>query len=193
MRLQFAMASVAICGIIFPTSVGAAGISWPADHFLPSFPAPAAVLDVVDVQSSKTWQAEGTDFSHPTGHLDGNGWLCQTVIDPVGYMLVGPTTPGFTDGTGRVTFRILIDNKTQRNIDARQPVLRFSQVTATIRIIGGPGMENGTIAVYSAQGKRVLTSRAKASVSLRALPAGTYVAVFRQGRVYGKLRCVLAQ
>lgn len=94
----------------------AAGVSWPAGQVLPSFSTPAATLDVMDVTTEFAYQAEGSQVGHNTGHLDGDGWLCQTGIDtPNAHMVYGPYATNIPVGQNTAFYDISIDNFTANN------------------------------------------------------------------------------
>ncbi|RKP52912.1 hypothetical protein D7Z26_14255 [Cohnella endophytica] len=94
----------------------AAAINWPSNQVLPSFSAPAATLDVMDVTTEFKYQAEGTQVGHGTGRLDGNGWLVQTGIDaPLQHMVYGPYATNIPVGANTAFFDISIDNNTANN------------------------------------------------------------------------------
>jgi hypothetical protein len=92
------------------------GLSWPPDQLLPSFPAPAPVLDLITLRESTTfvsWEAEGPQLQHATGHLDGDGWLCQAGIDaPNKHMIYGPYASDFPVGGSVARFKLEIDDNT---------------------------------------------------------------------------------
>src|SRR5262245_36607293 len=47
------------------------GIQWPADQLLPSFPAPAATVDLIQLHGAQLlYQAEGATTRHDTGRLE---------------------------------------------------------------------------------------------------------------------------
>src|SRR4051794_5881245 len=75
-------------------------IQWPADQLLPSFPAPANVVDLIQLHGrALRWDAEGSTTRHDTGRPETDGWLCQTGIDAANqYMIYGPSESGAAAG-----------------------------------------------------------------------------------------------
>ncbi len=105
-----------------------AAVNWPANQWLPSLSAPAATLDVISTETSKTYEGEGTLVAHGTGHNDGDGWLCQTGIDtPNQHMIYGPYDTSIPAGAGTAVFKIKIDNNTADNL----PQVRIDVYDAT--------------------------------------------------------------
>lgn len=104
-------------GMLSPGEASAAGLTWPARQVLPSFSAPAATLDLMDVTTSEfRYEAEGPQLRHATGHLDGNGWLAQTSIDaPNQFMIYGPYATDIPPGDSTAFFDLIIDNNTANN------------------------------------------------------------------------------
>ena len=103
-----------------------ADVTWPDDQLLPSFPAPATTQDLIFLRgASFTWQAEGPSLGHGTGHLDGDGWLCQVGVDaPAKHMIYGPYDASLPAGGNTARFRMKIDNNSsddavQVTIDVR--------------------------------------------------------------------------
>ncbi len=96
------------------SSLAQADVTWPAEQALPTFSAPAQTQDLILLRaSSTTWQAEGPALGHATGHLDGDGWLCQTGVDAPGkHMIYGPYETGLPAGDNTARFRLKIDNNT---------------------------------------------------------------------------------
>lgn len=112
------------------STVSAAGLTWPAGQVLPSFSAPASTLDVMDVSFTKSYEAEGPYFTHPTGHLDNDGWLVQCGIDAVGYMLDGTHATDIPVGQNTVNFQMMVDNNTaDDNVQLRCEVFDFTTGT----------------------------------------------------------------
>ena len=91
-----------------------AGLNWPAEQLLPSFPRPAAVQDLITLRSQpQQWQAEGSELSHKTGRLETDGWLCQVGIDaPNLRMIYGPYDTTIPAGPNQADFRIKTDDNT---------------------------------------------------------------------------------
>jgi hypothetical protein len=105
-----------------------ADVTWPADQLLPSFPLPAANQDLFINRGNTvnfSWEAEGNALGHNTGHLDGDGWLCQTGVDTANqHMIFGPYDTNVPAGDSTAHFRVKIDNNTaddnkQITIDVR--------------------------------------------------------------------------
>jgi hypothetical protein len=93
-----------------------AAISWPTGQVLPSFPTPAATLDLIDVTTEYGYEAKGSQVGHETGHLDGDGWLAQTSIDaPNLYLINGPYVTNIPTGDNTAFFDLSIDNNTANN------------------------------------------------------------------------------
>jgi GxGYxYP putative glycoside hydrolase C-terminal domain/GxGYxY sequence motif in domain of unknown function N-terminal len=94
-----------------------AAVSWPAGQLLPSFSTPAATQDLITISySSPRWEAEGTALGHATGHLDGDGWLCQAGVDAANlYMIYGPYDTSLPIGPNTAFYRVKIDNNTADN------------------------------------------------------------------------------
>ena len=90
----------------------AQGISWPTEQLLPSFPAPAAVQDLITLRAqSPRWEAESASLSHKTGHLQTDGWLCQVGVDkPNDHMIYGPYEKTVPAGPNSAQFRIMTDD-----------------------------------------------------------------------------------
>jgi len=94
-----------------------AQITWPQGQLLPSFPARANNQDLFYLnERSWRWEAEGPSIGHKTGHLDTDGWLCQTGIDAANdHMVYGPYDTSLTAGSYVAEFRMKIDNNTANN------------------------------------------------------------------------------
>ncbi|UII24112.1 AbfB domain-containing protein [Fulvivirga ligni] len=92
-------------------------ISWPQNQLLPSFPSTAPTQDLIILrETSQSWEAEGPALGHNTGHIDGDGWLCQTGIDaPNQHMIYGPYVTTLPAGGNTANFRIKVDNNTANN------------------------------------------------------------------------------
>jgi hypothetical protein len=99
---------------LHPQTASAAGLTWPQGQVLPSFSAPAAVLDLMDLTASEyRYEAEGSLIRHSTGRLDGNGWLAQVSIDAPGqFMAYGPYATNIPVGNNTAYFDLTIDNNT---------------------------------------------------------------------------------
>jgi hypothetical protein len=111
------------------TTSSSAQISWPQGQLLPSFPARANNQDLFYLnEKSWRWEAEGASIGHKTGHLDTDGWLCQTGVDAANdHMVYGPYDTTLTAGAYVAEFRMKIDNNTANNdsvadIDVRDAV-----------------------------------------------------------------------
>lgn len=106
-----------------------ATISWPANQLLPSFPAPAPVQDLIELQEApQQWSAIGTQLKHNTGHLDNDGWLCQVNVDTANaYMIYGPYDTTVPAGANTAQFSMIIDNNTADN----SPIVRLEVNDAT--------------------------------------------------------------
>jgi hypothetical protein len=91
-----------------------AEVTWPSDQLLPTFPAPAAVQDLIILGGRpESWQAEGPSLAHETGRLETDGWLCQVGIDaPNLHMIYGPYDTTVPAGANTAQFRMAIDNNT---------------------------------------------------------------------------------
>jgi hypothetical protein len=115
MRAGLMMACLA-GGLAYPFPA-LAGVSWPGGQLLPSFSPPAATQDLITLSYPPPhWEAEGPSLSHATGHLDGDGWLCQTGIDaPNLFMIFGPYDTSLPPGPNTAFFRLKIDNNTADN------------------------------------------------------------------------------
>lgn len=108
--------------ILFP-QIATSQISWPEGQLLPSFPQSASTQDLIYLNGSTpvytktwTWQAESDVFSHNTGKLDNDGWICQIGSDtPNQFMLLGPNDKNVTSGPNVAEFRMMIDNNTLDN------------------------------------------------------------------------------
>jgi len=99
------------------TLPSSAQITWPQGQLLPSFPARANNQDLFYLNElSWRWEAEGPSIGHNTGHLDTDGWLCQTGVDaPNNHMVYGPYDTSLTAGSYVAEFRMKIDNNTANN------------------------------------------------------------------------------
>lgn len=105
-------ALITIAGFTSSSTVLATGLTWPKGQVLPSFSTPAKTLDLIDVTSTKKYEAEGTQFTHPTGRPDGDGWLVQCGMDEVGYMLDGTHIADIPVGLNTANFEMKVDNNT---------------------------------------------------------------------------------
>jgi hypothetical protein len=111
-----AVVLAAMAGLVAVPAAFAAGLSWPGSQVLPSFSQPASDLDIMDVTTEYAYQAEGSQVSHGTGHIDGNGWLCQTGVDtPNAHMVYGPYATDIPAGQNTAFYNISIDNNTANN------------------------------------------------------------------------------
>lgn len=92
----------------------AASLVWPEQQLLPSFPAPAAVQDLITLRGRNArWQAESTIIGHKTGRLETDGWLCQVGIDKANeHMVYGPYDKTLPAGGNTAEFRLMTDNNT---------------------------------------------------------------------------------
>ncbi len=90
------------------------GITWPAAQLLPSFPAPAATQDLIQLHSqAQHWEAEGASLAHKTGRAETDGWLCQVGVDQANdHMVYGPYDKTVPAGPNTAEFRIMTDNNT---------------------------------------------------------------------------------
>src|SRR5262249_43090037 len=89
-----------------------AQVVWPKAQLLPSFPAPAAQIDLIQLHSREQhWEAE--TLGHATGRLETDGWLCQVGIDtPNQHMVYGPYDKTIPGRPNTAVFRIKIDDNT---------------------------------------------------------------------------------
>ena len=94
-----------------------AAVSWPVGQLLPSFSTPASTQDLITLAfPSPRWEAETTALGHATGHLDGDGWLCQAGIDaPNLFMVYGPYDTSLPVGPNTASYRMKIDNNSANN------------------------------------------------------------------------------
>ncbi|HEX4462006.1 MAG TPA: GxGYxYP domain-containing protein [Polyangia bacterium] len=117
---------------LHPASLPAT-IDWPADQLLPSFPTPAPVQDLIELQEApQQWSAIGTQLSHNTGHLDTDGWLCQVNVDTANaYMIYGPYDTTVPAGANTAQFSMIIDNNTADNA----PIVRLEVNDATANTV----------------------------------------------------------
>jgi hypothetical protein len=124
----FAALAACVCALSTP-SAATADVTWPEDQLLPSFPAPESTQDLIFLRgASFTWEAEGSAFMHGTGHLDGDGWLCQTGKDePNKHMIYGPYDASLPAGGNTAHFRMKIDDNTAD--DARQVTIDVRDAT----------------------------------------------------------------
>ena len=109
--------SLVVAASLSHASLSEAAVSWPAGQLLPSFSAPAATQDLITLWfPSPRWETEGASLSHATGHLDGDGWLCQAGIDAPGlFMVYGPYDTSLPTGPNTASYRMKIDNNTANN------------------------------------------------------------------------------
>ena len=105
-------ALITVASLASSSTVLASGLNWPKGQVLPSFSTPAPKLDLIDVTSNKKYEAEGTQFTHPTGRIDGDGWLAQCGMDEVGYMLDGIHITDIPVGINTANFEMKVDNNT---------------------------------------------------------------------------------
>ncbi|SES96859.1 GxGYxYP domain-containing protein [Stigmatella erecta] len=115
MRWAPAFAAVfAAAELLSPLPASAAGLSWPQGQVLPSFSAPAATMDLMDLTDTESrFEAEGSQLRHSTGRLDGNGWVAQVSIDAANQFLIyGPYTTQLPVGGNTAYFDLSIDNNT---------------------------------------------------------------------------------
>jgi hypothetical protein len=109
-----------------------AAVTWPSEQLLPSLSSPASTLDVISTETAKFYAGEGSQVSHATGHIDGDGWLCQTGIDaPNLYMIYGPYDSSIPVGVGTAGYKIKIDNNTADNL-AQVRIDVYDATTATV-------------------------------------------------------------
>lgn len=95
-----------------------AAITWPSNQLLPSLSTPASTLDLINTSTVKIYQGEGSQLGHGTGHIDGDGWLCQTGIDaPNQHMIYGPYDTSIPAGPGTAVYKMKIDNNTYDNLN----------------------------------------------------------------------------
>ncbi|UKS28310.1 hypothetical protein LOZ80_05070 [Paenibacillus sp. HWE-109] len=93
-----------------------AAINWPTGQVLPSFPAPASTLDVIDTTTEYKYQSNGPQVSHSTGHLDKNNWIVQTGVDHENdFMIYGPYATDIPVGINTAFFELAVDNNTANN------------------------------------------------------------------------------
>ena len=65
---------------------------------------------------SVKYEAEGSQVSHATGHLDTDGWLCQTGVDTANAdMVYGPYVTTIPEGKNQAFYAIKVDNNTANN------------------------------------------------------------------------------
>ena len=116
------------------TISSSAQITWPQGQILPSFPARANNQDLFYLnEQSWRWEAEGPSIGHKTGHLDGDGWLCQTGIDAANdHMVYGPYDTTLTAGSYVAEFRMKIDNNTANNDSVADIDVRDAATGATL-------------------------------------------------------------
>jgi hypothetical protein len=110
-RLQPVPGTEAVRSVSLPIS---AGLTWPSAQLLPSFPAPAAVQDLIILHGqAEQWEAEGPSLSHKTGRLETDGWLCQVGVDTANeHMIYGPYDTTVPAGANTAQFRMKTDNNT---------------------------------------------------------------------------------
>ncbi|RXZ77666.1 hypothetical protein EBB07_30110 [Paenibacillaceae bacterium] len=93
-----------------------AAISWPSGQVLPSFPAPAATLDVIDTTTEFKYQSNDPRILHSTGHLDRDNWIVRTGIDNENeFMVYGPYATDIPVGINTAFFELAVDNNTANN------------------------------------------------------------------------------
>jgi hypothetical protein len=110
-------AIVLLVAFLAAPALARAEVTWPATQLLPSFSPPAATQDLIFIRgASAVWQAENGPLAHATGHLDGDGWLCQVGVDaPNQHMLYGPYDASLPAGGNKARFRMKIDNNSADN------------------------------------------------------------------------------
>jgi hypothetical protein len=115
--LHLAVTFAAVVALVLPSPDARAQISWPPSQLLPSFPAPAAVQDLIQLHGQpEQWDATGPSVSHETGRPDTDGWLCQVGIDaPDKHMIYGPYDTTVPAGANTAIFRLSTDNNTANN------------------------------------------------------------------------------
>jgi hypothetical protein len=106
-----------VISILFAAPSAHADVTWPDEQVLPSFSEPAATQDLITLRgASPRWEAESASVGHATGHVDGDGWLCQVGVDAAAkHMVYGPYTTGLPAGDNTARFRLKIDNNTADN------------------------------------------------------------------------------
>jgi hypothetical protein len=106
-----------VISILFAARSARADVTWPDEQILPSFSEPAATQDLITLRGiSPRWEAESSSIGHATGHVDGDGWLCQVGVDAAAkHMVYGPYTTGLPAGDNTARFRLKIDNNTADN------------------------------------------------------------------------------
>ena len=131
----FYPAILALLSLLLITSTAAtAQFTWPQGQLLPSFPTRANNQDLFYLtEKSWRWEAEGPSIGHNTGHLDTDGWLCQTGIDaPNNHMVYGPYDTSLTAGSYVAEFRMKIDNNTANNDSVVDIDVRDATTGATL-------------------------------------------------------------
>src|SRR5439155_1681032 len=112
-----------------------AAVTWPSGQLLPSFSSPAATQDLITISySSPRWEAEGTAVGHATGHLDGDGWLCQTGVDEAPLFaslkgVVNATQPRIFSYEGGGTPTEAFDWLAALNLSYTQPADKWTLIT----------------------------------------------------------------
>lgn len=125
--------------LLTPVQVGAQ-LHWPDGQLLPSFPAPAKTQDLIYLNGSIapyaknwTWQAEGTDLSHETGKIEGDGWVCIVgEHEKDKYMVHGPYNTELTSGLHVADFRLKIDNISGTNVAVADIDVRNASTGTTL-------------------------------------------------------------
>ncbi|MDR9852491.1 GxGYxYP family putative glycoside hydrolase [Paenibacillus sp. VCA1] len=102
------------------------GIRWPEDQALPSFPEPAAMLDLINLSSKLVYEAEDAEYEHQTGTADGDGWLAKAGADKTGVMLRVPRIADVPAGDNQAVFRMSVDRFADENgsvakLEIREP------------------------------------------------------------------------
>jgi hypothetical protein len=115
MTRTFAAGTAAV--LLSLASPGTTAVNWPSGQLLPSLSTPATTQDLITISySSPRWEAEGSSILHATGHLDVDGWLCQTGVDAANlYMVYGPYDTSLPIGPNTAFYRVKIDNNTADN------------------------------------------------------------------------------
>jgi hypothetical protein len=125
---------VALFLLLILTKPSPAQTTWPQGQLLPSFPLRANNQDLFYLnEQSWRWEAEGPSIGHKTGHLDTDGWLCQTGIDAANdHMVYGPYDTSLTAGSYVAEFRMKIDNNTANNDSVADIDVRDAATGATL-------------------------------------------------------------
>lgn len=92
------------------------GIHWPKNQALPSFPSPAANLDLVSLSSTLAYEGEDPDNGQTTGKADEDGWLAVAGTDKAGKLILDiKDITAVPVGNTKAEFHLSVDKFSDEN------------------------------------------------------------------------------